>query len=499
MPAWFLHSRTAFETAMSVSFYAGFVSCYVLYRNGNLRYLYAAVVLSALAFYSYSPMRMVSGLTLLGFLLNDWRFHWQHKSIFLKAIGIGLVFLIPLLRYSLNYPGETQRHLEILGSYWVQDITLGEKLMNFLHEYLHGLNPLYWYLPNGVDLQRHVMKDFGHLWLPGLPFALIGILWCIKHIKQSFARLVLIMLLVAPSGAALVQLGITRALVMVIPATVLTSMGLITFWQWLEKKIKNRTGLPYLTAPFVGIVVFVLLNILNITMLTDALRNGPTWFTNYGMYGMQYGAKQVFGTIEEELKINPEKKFYVTSTWANSADVLARFFFDDPVPFQMGSIDGFISEYRFIDPDMVFVMIPEEMQNMQDSQKFTNIQTEKVIHFPNGKPGFYFTKLEYVKNIEEKFAAELAARRILNKGRVSMLDGEEIEVEHSTLDMGEIPHIFDGDPSTLVRTWEANPFQVIVRFSRSRQVSSMILRVEENPQKLKLRSGQREQTSQFPY
>ncbi len=486
MPAWFLHSRTAFETAMAVSFYAGFVGCYVLYRTGNLRYLYAAAVLAGLAFYSYSPMRMVSGLTLLGLLLSDWRFHWQHKSVFLKAIGIGFVFLIPLLRYSLDYPGETQRHLEILGSYWVQDIPLGEKWLTFLREYLRGLNPLYWYLPNDIDLQRHLMKDYGHLWLPGLPFALIGILWCIRHVKQSFARLVLIMLLVAPSGAALVQLGITRALVMVIPASVLTSMGLILFWQWLERKISSRISHSGLTAPGVGVGIFVLLSILNISMLTDALHNGPTWFTNYGMYGMQYGARQVFGTIEEELINNPEKKFYVTSTWANSADVLARFFFDDPLPFKMGSIDGYISEYRNIDPEMVFVMIPEEMQNVRESQKFTNIQAEEVIQFPNGEPGFYFTTLDYVENIEEIFAAELAARRILNKGRVSTVAGEEIEVEHSTLDMGEIQHIFDGDPSTLVRTWEANPFQVIVRFSQPRQVSSMILRVGGEPTKIEI-------------
>jgi hypothetical protein len=486
MPAWFLHSRTAFETAMAVSFYAGFVGCYVLYRNGNLRYLYAAAVLAALAFYSYSPMRLVSGLTLFGFLLSDWRYHWQHKSVFLKAIGIGLVFLIPLLRHSLNYPGETQRHLEILGSYWVQDIPLGEKWLNFLREYVRGLNPLYWYLPNDVDLQRHLMKDYGHLWLPGLPFALIGILWCIQHIKQTFARLVLIMLLAAPSGAALVQLGITRALVMVIPATVLTSMGLITSWDWLERKMRSRISHSALKAHSIGIGVFVLLSILNISMLTDALRNGPTWFTNYGLYGMQYGARQVFGTIEEELHKNPENKFYVTSNWANSADVLARFFFDDPLPFQMGSIDGYISAFKPIGPEMVFVMIPEEMQNVRDSQKFTNIQAEKVIKFPNGEPGFYFTRLAYVENIEEIFAEELAARRILNKATVTLMDGAAIEVEYSTLDMGAIQDIFDGEPSSLARTWEANPFQVMVRFLQPHQISRINLRVGGEPTKIEI-------------
>jgi len=204
------------------------------------------------------------------------------------------------------------------------------------------------------------------------------------------------------------------------------------------------------------------------------------------LYGMQYGARQVFGTIEEELHNNPENKFFVASTWANSADVLARYFFDDPVPFQMGSIDGYISAFKPIDPEMVFVMIPEEMQNVQDSQKFTNIQAEKVIQFPNGEPGFYFTKLAYVENIEEIFATELAARRILNKATVSLLDGEAIEVEYSTLDMGAIQDVFDGDPSSLARTWEANPFQVIVRFLQPRQISRINLRVGGEPTKIEI-------------
>jgi len=225
---------------------------------------------------------------------------------------------------------------------------------------------------------------------------------------------------------------------------------------------------------------------LNISMLTDALRNGPTWFTNYGLYGMQYGARQVFGTIEEELHKNPENKFYVTSNWANSADVLARFFFDDPLPFQMGSIDGYISAFKPIGPEMVFVMIPEEMQNVRDSQKFTNIQAEKVIKFPNGEPGFYFTRLAYVENIEEIFAEELAARRILNKATVTLMDGAAIEVEYSTLDMGAIQDIFDGEPSSLARTWEANPFQVMVRFLQPHQISRINLRVGGEPTKIEI-------------
>jgi hypothetical protein len=36
----------------------------------------------------------------------------------------------------------------------------------------------------------------------------------------------------------------------------------------------------------------------NVFMLRDALVNGPTWFKDYGLGGMQYGADQIFGEIK---------------------------------------------------------------------------------------------------------------------------------------------------------------------------------------------------------
>ena len=55
MPAWFLHSRTAFETALFVSFYAGMLYFYLRYRYTSPDNIYPTLILAALAFYSYSP------------------------------------------------------------------------------------------------------------------------------------------------------------------------------------------------------------------------------------------------------------------------------------------------------------------------------------------------------------------------------------------------------------------------------------------------------------
>jgi len=59
-----------------------------------------------------------------------------------------------------------------------------------------------------------------------LPFVIIGLVIAIRNIKNSAYRTVLIAVLAAPTGEALVQLGITRALAMVIPLALLTAIGL---------------------------------------------------------------------------------------------------------------------------------------------------------------------------------------------------------------------------------------------------------------------------------
>src|SRR3972149_6718864 len=70
-PAWFLHSRTAFETAEFVAFYAGGLCAYLFYRYKSPRYLYLAIFLGALSFYTYSPAQLIVPLTAFGLLVSD--------------------------------------------------------------------------------------------------------------------------------------------------------------------------------------------------------------------------------------------------------------------------------------------------------------------------------------------------------------------------------------------------------------------------------------------
>ncbi|WP_299025244.1 glycosyltransferase family 39 protein [uncultured Thermanaerothrix sp.] len=475
-PTWFLHSRTAFETALATSFYAGFLYYYLRYRIEQPRYLRHVALLAALTFYSYSAAQMVVAVSVLLLAVVDVRYHWQHRREVGEALALGILLLLPYLRFQLTYPGETFRHLEILRSYWLQPLPLGEKLRLWGQEYLRGLNLLYWFRPDPPDLIRHVMKNYGHLWRPGLLFTLVGIVLMFRRLRQSAYRTLLIAVLAAPSGAALVGLGVTRALFMVIPATLLTALGL----EWIMHRVARGLAnwIPSaMTLNALAGFAFAGLSLYGAAMLRDALLNAPLWYRNYGLNGMQYGAQQVFAAVQDYLQDHPGAKILVSPTWANGTDALARFFVGDPLPFELGNIDGFVNEYRPELESLILVMTPEEFERARNSPKFTDIRVEQTLPYPDGRPGFYFVRLCYVENIEAILEAERQQRRTLVQGQVNLPDGSLAEVAYSYLDMGEIQHAFDGDPTTLIRTYEANPLRIQLGFPAPKIIHALTFRV----------------------
>ena len=113
LPAWFLHSRTAFETSLGVSFYSLFLFFYLKYRLQKRKNLPPALVFGACAFYSYAPMQLVVVATGLALLMVDWRYHFKDK----KGLLVGLLSLIVLaapyflFRISHRQALGTQLHL----------------------------------------------------------------------------------------------------------------------------------------------------------------------------------------------------------------------------------------------------------------------------------------------------------------------------------------------------------------------------------------------------
>ena len=468
-PAWFLHSRTAFETVTAVTFYAAFLYAYLQYLQGKPNYLPAAVVLGVLCFYSYSPAQLVMAVTALLLLIIDFRTHLRNWKIVLISLGIAALLAVPYIRFMVLHPDENRRHLEILNSYWIQDLSIGKKLGIYFKEYLKMLNPMYWFIPNSIDLERHLMKGYGNLLLWTSPFYLLGLGVSIKKITRPEYRILLIATLAAPTGAALAGAAITRSLFMVIPAALLTAVGLDQVFAWTE-----GIKIPRLIFP---LFVFIGLTSVNAIMLSDALINGPLWYSDYSLSGQQYGGKQVFSEINKMIEEDPERKIFLSSSWANGTDVVARFFIDDTKSFEMGSIDNYLYKKAEIEPDQVFILIPEEMDRAEASGKFKPAELLKTIDYPNGSPGFYFLHLKYVDNIDEIFTEEEAARTTLIETTLFDPQGRQLTVSYSQLDMGTIENLFDGDDTSFIRTFESNPLRVEIKPLENLELNQVTIHV----------------------
>ncbi len=463
-PVWFLHSRTGFETAMAVSLYAIFIYFYLCYRFRNRKWLFAALICGALAFYSYAPMQVIVLFTGMLLLLLDGPYHLQKKWFFIGGGVVVVILSLPYIRYVFAHPEESGHQLALLDSYWIGSATLLGKLRAFFSEYLAGLSPMFWYGDHAHELCRHVMLGYGHLPRILAPFLLVGLVYTLIKIKDPLYRILLAVLLAAPVGAAIVQLGITRILVMVIPATLFTTIGLDRFIVWISKILPWKKALT--------IILFLALAGGNFYMLVDALKNGPFWFREYGLDGMQYGARQIFPAVTQYLKEYPNRTVILSPSWANGTDVIARFMMGDPLPIELGSIDGYMKEYREINGHTTFIMTPDEYERFLASDKFTNVKLVRILNYPDGSPGFFFVNLEYIPGVRDEFRVEQEARRALVTGQV-VVNGIPAYVRYSMLDMGFIRQAFDGDTGTPIRTLEANPFVIELDFTDALSVNEI--------------------------
>lgn len=473
-PAWFLHSRTAFETVEMSAFFAGFLYCYLRYRLDAPRYIYGAAIFGALVFYTYGPGQLIIGVAGLLLFLVDLPYHWQQRRWAGRAFLLLLVLALPYFRYALAHSDSAVKQLAQRAPYWVENIPLAEKLDRYFSEYTGAFSPVYWFVPNQIDLDRHLMKGYGHLFLLSLPFVMIGTLLALRHIRQPAHRVLLVALVAAPTGGALVQIGITRLLCLIIPMVLLMAIGVDWCLERLKSLAEKRSLWPGWGTPVLSIILFSGLALLNFSMLSDALHNGPLWYQDYTLFGMQYGARQLFPAAMKYLKEHPGYRLLISPSWTNGTGEVKRFFVPDDQPINLGSVDGHIFSRQPLDDYLVFVMLPYEYEQMQSSGKFKDIRVDQTLPYPNGKPGFYFVRMRYVDNVDAIFEAESLQRRQLQEIYL-IVHGIPAQVKYSMLDIGTIDLVFDDNENTLTRTIEANPYVIDTTFDEPISLSGLRL------------------------
>jgi hypothetical protein len=465
-PTWLLHSRTGFETVMTTAFYSCFLYFYLLYRTKNPRYIFHALVCGALTFYTYSNAQVIMAAAGVLLLISDFSYHLKNARTLLKALPLALVLLLPLLIFRIRQPEALTTHLHVVNSYWYTNLPLTEKIATYLQKLAYGLSPQYWFLPNGQDLARHRFDSMGHLRLEVLPLLLAGLILSLKNFRQSPYRVVLIAAVVTPAGAALLDIGIPRVLAFVVPASILAGLGLNWALGILEK---------YVNYKLLSVTALVVLAVANFGLFRIALTQGPLWFSDYGLYGMQYGAQQLFEeAIPDYMAQHPGSLLLISPNWANATDRFLDFFTTPQQRQQMtmGNVEGYLFKRLPLQGNEVFLMTAPEYDKAVASPKFSDLTVDKVLNYPNGTPGFYFVRLRYSDSADQIFAAEKEARRQLLVDAID-LDGQPVELHYSQIDMGEPRLMFDGDHLSLMRGLEANPYILEMIFPSPRSLSGV--------------------------
>ncbi|MEJ2562891.1 MAG: hypothetical protein P8Z42_09395 [Anaerolineales bacterium] len=108
-----------------------------------------------------------------------------------------------------------------------------------------------------------------------------------------------------------------------------------------------------------------------------------------------------------------------------------------------------------------------------NEEKVTDIRVEKMLKYPDGSDGFFFIRMNYAPDIDERLAAEKAARQQPVTDYVE-IGGHLVEIEHSQIDLGKIEYIFDDDPFTLIRTFDINPFTINFNFPRPISLNGIV-------------------------
>jgi hypothetical protein len=261
-----------------------------------------------------------------------------------------------------------------------------------------------------------------------------------------------------------VDLAITRLLVMVVPLALLTAIGVNESFVWLSAKIKDWR------LPAIGMALA--LTAAAGWMTRDAILNGPTWYSDYSLYGMQWGGKQISEKILEFQQAHPQTRLTLSPTWANNTDVIMRYFLGDPLPVEMGTLDAHNNYFLPFEDGEVFILPPEEFAALKENPKFADIEVFDVLACPDGNPGFYFVSLDYAAGAEAIFAAELAERQ-QPKSEKAEIWGQTVGVTYPMLDIGEIADAFDGDRATLIRTFEANPLNLTLTFGNTIEIQAI--------------------------
>lgn len=273
---WHLHfSRGGWESNAALFFMVSATYLFFVSLKKPKLFVLCALCFS-LSMYTYHSARIISPLLLLGLLVLKRRefFVKEKTKQLVIAIAVGIVLTIPLALSFFGQAGISRfsgvgifadqgpfwRINELRGQH--QDpYSLFPKIMHnkgveygirFFDNWLRHYSGDFLFI-SGDEIQRNKVPEMGQMYLIEAPFLLLGIYFLLKRKPKNW-QLLLWWLAIAPIASALTFQSphAIRALNMVVPLTLITAYGILSFFDFLKKNVR-------FLSPIIHYSIFIIL------------------------------------------------------------------------------------------------------------------------------------------------------------------------------------------------------------------------------------------------
>jgi 4-amino-4-deoxy-L-arabinose transferase-like glycosyltransferase len=386
------------------------------------KYFYLSALSFVLSLYAYHSMRVISPLLFLSLVVVYWSklkplvsLKTINKHLALSVV-LGIFLLIPVTKQMFDSQGTSrfagvsvfsdqgplwealERRRQSPNSNSIQTRLIHNKYLTysrrFLSNYLSHYSPRFLFI-TGDEIARSKVPGMGQSYLLLAPFYLLGILSLLK-VNTKGKKVVLFWFLVAPLAAALTFQSphALRAQNMVIPLSIITSLGIYQFFIYL----KNNK------------LVSLVSTTLFFTLLTySTTRYLHQYYVHYPQelgFAWQYGFQEVANYVKENG--NQYDSIIISNRYDQPYIIMAFFMQYPPDKFQQ-EIElvprdkfGFSTVNAF--GKFKFKAINWELDSQEKNALI--ITTEEgvpegteLIHqvlFPSGEPAFKFYKSTHI-------------------------------------------------------------------------------------------------------
>lgn len=233
-------SRAAFEAnlALTTSLFALYFLLKLRHRAGEKQFSYIILWLCifcfVFAFYTYNSTRLFLPI-LFTLTLLIWRKQYS-KSVVTITIASILIFTAPAV-VGFTTGGESTRAQQVL-EFGHQQLELGP-LNGTLYKYFDHFSAAFLFF-KGDPVGRHSVRELGVLPIPLLIFLPIGLYLVAKKISDPANSLLLAWLIFSPIPSAIATPSphALRAIYMLPPLVIISSIGLVNFYQTISTKFK---------------------------------------------------------------------------------------------------------------------------------------------------------------------------------------------------------------------------------------------------------------------